>query len=98
MLQSEGEAAFIFPRADAAGMEGYHMAANNKRFSVGGDLSVSRLGFGAIRFTGEGSWGEPNAGRPATAWAALPPAGHSQAGDPFRSEWLRLVSRGCLAR
>ncbi len=29
------------------------------RFSVGGDLPVHRLGFGAMRITGEGIWGEP---------------------------------------
>src|ERR1700686_55553 len=30
---------------------------------IGGDLLVSRLGFGAMRITGEGIWGEPR-GRP----------------------------------
>jgi pyridoxine 4-dehydrogenase len=37
-------------------------AANAKasgNFSVGGDLSIHRLGFGAMRITGEGVWGEP---------------------------------------
>jgi pyridoxine 4-dehydrogenase len=28
-------------------------------FSIGGDLSVNRLGFGAMRITGEGVWGQP---------------------------------------
>jgi len=28
-------------------------------FRLGGDLEVSRLGFGAMRITGEGIWGEP---------------------------------------
>src|SRR6202161_3114687 len=28
-------------------------------FSIGGDLSVHRLGFGAMRITGDGIWGEP---------------------------------------
>jgi pyridoxine 4-dehydrogenase len=28
-------------------------------FTVGGELEVSRLGFGAMRITGEGIWGEP---------------------------------------
>ncbi|MDQ2677315.1 MAG: aldo/keto reductase [Actinomycetota bacterium] len=28
-------------------------------FSIGGDLSVTRLGFGAMRITGAGVWGEP---------------------------------------
>ncbi len=28
-------------------------------FTIGGDLEVERLGFGAMRITGEGVWGEP---------------------------------------
>jgi aryl-alcohol dehydrogenase-like predicted oxidoreductase len=28
-------------------------------FDIGGDLTVNRLGFGAMRLTGEGVWGEP---------------------------------------
>lgn len=28
-------------------------------FTIGGDLTVNRLGFGAMRLTGEGIWGEP---------------------------------------
>lgn len=28
-------------------------------FDLGGDLSVNRMGFGAMRITGEGVWGEP---------------------------------------
>ena len=35
-------------------------SANDKSsFSIGGDLSVNRLGFGAMRLTGEGIWGWP---------------------------------------
>ena len=26
---------------------------------IGGDLTVNRLGFGAMRITGQGIWGEP---------------------------------------
>ena len=29
------------------------------QFSIGGDLTVHRLGFGAMRITGDGIWGEP---------------------------------------
>jgi pyridoxine 4-dehydrogenase len=36
------------PSADAAGTIG-----------IGGDLTVNRLGFGAMRITGQGIWGEP---------------------------------------
>ena len=35
-------------------------AAASGTFSLGGDLPVHRLGFGAMRITGEGVWGEPN--------------------------------------
>ena len=28
-------------------------------FQIGGDLAVNRLGFGAMRLTGDGIWGEP---------------------------------------
>ncbi len=30
-----------------------------KTFSLGGDLTINRLGFGAMRITGPGIWGEP---------------------------------------
>jgi aryl-alcohol dehydrogenase-like predicted oxidoreductase len=35
-------------------------AAAAGTFWVGGDIPVSRLGFGAMRITGEGIWGEPS--------------------------------------
>lgn len=34
-------------------------AAHSGTFDIGGDLRVHRLGFGAMRITGEGIWGEP---------------------------------------
>ncbi|MBA3385690.1 MAG: aldo/keto reductase [Chthoniobacterales bacterium] len=34
-------------------------AENNSMFKIGGDLPVNRLGFGAMRITGEGIWGWP---------------------------------------
>lgn len=34
-------------------------AAASGTFSLGGDLSIHRLGFGAMRITGPGIWGEP---------------------------------------
>lgn len=34
-------------------------AATDSTFKIGGDLEVSRLGFGAMRITGEGVWGWP---------------------------------------
>src|SRR5436190_21356975 len=33
--------------------------ARDSTFELGGDLSVNRLGFGAMRLTGEGIWGWP---------------------------------------
>jgi aryl-alcohol dehydrogenase-like predicted oxidoreductase len=33
--------------------------ASNSMFKLGGDLEVNRLGFGAMRITGEGVWGWP---------------------------------------
>ncbi len=33
--------------------------ATNMTFKLGGDLTVSRLGFGAMRITGQGIWGWP---------------------------------------
>ncbi len=34
-------------------------------FSIGNNLPVNRLGYGTMRLTGEGAWGEPPTGRPA---------------------------------
>ncbi len=34
-------------------------AANAGTFALGGELEVNRLGYGAMRITGEGIWGEP---------------------------------------
>lgn len=34
-------------------------ASASGQFTIGGDLTVNRLGFGAMRLTGRGIWGEP---------------------------------------
>jgi aryl-alcohol dehydrogenase-like predicted oxidoreductase len=34
-------------------------AKSSGTFSIGGDLTVNRLGYGAMRITGQGIWGEP---------------------------------------
>ncbi|EJJ27452.1 aldo/keto reductase [Rhizobium sp. CF142] len=34
-------------------------AAKSGTFKIGGDMEVNRLGFGAMRVTGDGIWGEP---------------------------------------
>ena len=33
--------------------------ADSDTFLLGGDLEVGRLGFGAMRITGDGIWGDP---------------------------------------
>jgi aryl-alcohol dehydrogenase-like predicted oxidoreductase len=44
-------------------------AASGGTIEIGGELTVNRLGFGAMRLTGEGIWGPPK--DPATAIAVL---------------------------
>ena len=44
-------------------------AAASGQFRVGGDIAVNRLGFGAMRVTGKGIWGQP--ADPAAAKATL---------------------------
>jgi pyridoxine 4-dehydrogenase len=36
------------------------LAAGSGTFSIGGDITVNRLGFGAMRLTGQGVWGPPD--------------------------------------
>ena len=36
------------------------ITAQSGSFRIGGELEVNRLGFGAMRITGEGIWGEPD--------------------------------------
>ena len=63
-------------------------------FSIGGDLPVARLGFGAMRVTGDGVWGDPADGVEARrVLARLPELGVSlidtaDAYGPFVSEDL----------
>ncbi len=44
-------------------------AAASGQFRIGGDITVNRLGFGAMRITGKGIWGDP--ADPAAARATL---------------------------
>lgn len=44
-------------------------AARSGTFAIGGDMTVNRLGFGAMRVTGKGIWGDPE--DPAEARATL---------------------------
>jgi pyridoxine 4-dehydrogenase len=34
-------------------------AAASGQFKIGGEIAVTRLGFGAMRITGPGVWGQP---------------------------------------
>jgi pyridoxine 4-dehydrogenase len=43
------------------------MSSPGASFTLGGDLEVGRLGFGAMRITGQGIWGEPEDPRAARA-------------------------------
>jgi aryl-alcohol dehydrogenase-like predicted oxidoreductase len=45
------------------------MPDKEKKITIGGDVVVNRLGFGAMRITGDGIWGEPK--DPAAAVAVL---------------------------
>ncbi|EQD33396.1 oxidoreductase, partial [mine drainage metagenome] len=40
-------------------LEGGILEKLGGRFNIGGSLEVNRLGFGAMRITGPGIWGEP---------------------------------------
>ena len=40
-------------------MSTHPAAAAAGQFAIGGDMAVNRLGFGAMRITGKGIWGEP---------------------------------------
>src|SRR5271156_4576192 len=40
--------------------QGQALAKSAGEFLIGGDLRVTRLGFGAMRITGDGIWGEPS--------------------------------------
>src|ERR1700723_726168 len=45
--------------ATARQSQGELPAAKSGEFGIGGDLRVYRLGYGAMRITGQGIWGEP---------------------------------------
>src|SRR5438105_13672085 len=53
-----GGASLLAGRA-AASLFAAASASDDSSFSIGGDLPVNRLGFGAMRLTGEGIWGWP---------------------------------------
>jgi pyridoxine 4-dehydrogenase len=47
------------PNQEAAAQRNRALARGSGGFLIGGDLRVARLGFGAMRITGDGIWGEP---------------------------------------
>ncbi|MGI9113480.1 MAG: twin-arginine translocation signal domain-containing protein, partial [Chthoniobacterales bacterium] len=47
------------PKLAMAAVESSMGMRVNKTFPIGGDLTVNRLGFGAMRITGAGIWGWP---------------------------------------
>src|ERR1041385_8918148 len=51
--------ATILAGANVFGSTSAPGAATNTTFKIGGDLEVNRLGFGAMRITGDGIWGWP---------------------------------------
>jgi pyridoxine 4-dehydrogenase len=51
--------ATILAGANVFGSTSTPGSATNPTFKIGGDLEVNRLGFGAMRITGEGIWGWP---------------------------------------
>src|SRR5271170_7942013 len=47
------------PGTKSAKHQGKELAEKAGEFLIGNDLRVTRLGFGAMRITGDGIWGEP---------------------------------------
>src|SRR5436305_2526489 len=56
---SAATSAAILAGAKVFGSTSAPGTATNATFKIGGDLEVNRLGFGAMRLTGEGVWGWP---------------------------------------
>ena len=56
---STATSAAILAGAKVFGSTSAPGTASNATFKIGGDLEVNRLGFGAMRITGEGNWGWP---------------------------------------
>ena len=59
MSAATGAAVLAGGKVFGAGSTSTPGTAANPVFKVGGDLEVNRLGFGAMRITGEGVWGWP---------------------------------------
>ena len=68
-------------------------AAQSGTFKIGGDLAVNRLGFGAMRITGDGIWGEP-ADRDEAIRDAAAPAGARRQLHRHRRQLRPVRQRG----
>src|SRR6202158_5108851 len=68
-----GMASLMAPSERARAGSGPAPAAAAGNLKIGGDLVVNRMGFGAMRITGSGIWGEPK--DPAEARRGLRRAG-----------------------
>jgi pyridoxine 4-dehydrogenase len=76
-------------------MNGMPTAAAADRIDVGGDLTVNRLGFGAMRITGPGIWGDPpDRDR---AIQALRRADVAAASIELTAEEIRAINRAVLS-
>src|SRR5580700_1048539 len=68
LLQRRGTSIFIASDGKGKHMQNHKFAVQRNEalaqksgeFLIGGDLRVTRLGFGAMRITGDGVWGEPS--------------------------------------
>ncbi len=75
-------------------------ASNSGQFKIGGDMTINRLGFGAMRVTGPGIWGEPKDRTEAIATLKrLPELGVNfiDTADSYGPETSELLLREALA-
>ncbi len=75
-------------------------AAGSGTFSIGGDLPVTRLGFGAMRITGPGIWGPPlDRGAAIATLKRLPELGVDfiDTADSYGPNWSEELIRDALA-
>lgn len=49
-----------------------HPQLSSKQFTLGGDLTVNRLGYGAMHLTGYGMWARRKTRKTRSAYCAMP--------------------------